>query len=156
MWYVLYSSVQGDTMRIFYSIIIALLLSLSTAGFSSAQMTDGCCQDERAESVMHMTTCQCAYAAISETANKAIPADVTEDMPGGVDCCTPAACRGALLPSKVALCSSVSPVVFLALVQTASFYQPMPATLLGAHRTGLPPPPLQFPPVYIQHCSLLI
>jgi len=144
-------------MRIFCTTIIAFLFSLLTAGLISAQMKDrSCCTDGRAGATMNMATCRCAHMATEEVATEEVHADMARDMPGTTDCCAMTACRGSLVPPKVALCSSVSPVVFSAMVQRASLYQPMPVTLLGVHRTGPPPPRLPSPPVYIQHCSFLI
>lgn len=144
-------------MRIFYTTIIAFFMSLLTAGLVSAQMTDrSCCKDEQVGAAMNMATCRCAHMATSQGQTEEVLADMTEDMPGATDCCAMAACRGSLVPSKVAIYSPISYVAFSAMVQLASIYQPMPATLLGAHRTGPPPPRLPSPPVYIQHCSFLI
>jgi hypothetical protein len=157
LWYVLYSSKQGEAMRIFYSTIIVFLFGLLTAGLISAQMTDRpCCTDELAAGTMNMVTCQCTHAAADAVATGEVHVHSDRNRLAEAGCCTPAACHGSLVPPKVALGSPVSPAAFLATVPPASFYQPMPVALLGACRTGRPPPRLPSPPAYIQHCALLI
>jgi hypothetical protein len=139
-------------MRIFYATIIAFLFGLLAAGLSSANMTDrSCCTDGLAGGTMNMLTCHCTHVMPDE-----VHADSGRTIPAETDCCAPATCRGSLIPPKVAFCSPASPVVSFVMVQTVAFFQPMPPALLGAHRTGLPPPRLLFPPVYIKNCSFLI
>jgi hypothetical protein len=144
-------------MRIFYTTIIALLFSLLTAGLISAQMTDRpCCTDEQLGGAMDMSTCHCSNAVTGEVATGEVHVHSDSNTPVEAGCCASATCRGSLVPTKVAVCSPVSPAVSIAMVQIASFYQPVPLVSLGAQRTGLPPPRLLFPPVYIKNCSFLI
>jgi len=129
-----------------------VLLSLLTAGLISAQMTDRpCCKDEQLGGAMDMSTCHCTHAVTGE-----VHVHPDSNTPVEAGCCASATCRGSLVPTKVAVCFPVSPAVSIAMVQIASFYQPVPVVSLGAQRTGLPPPRLLFPPVYIKNCSFLI
>ena len=138
-------------MRILFSFITAFLFNILAADMSSAQMMEHSCQEDRhMGGAMEMANCSCAHAT------RVLHAVLGPDAYAGTDHCPQPACSGSPAVQDVALGSTVSLAGFSGMVQNTSFVQPLSLAILGAHRTGLPPPRLSFPPAYLRNCSFLI
>jgi hypothetical protein len=138
-------------MRILFSFTIAFLFTILAACVSSAQMIDHSChKDKQARGAMNMAQCSCSHI------KPIVHADLGIGAPEGADCCLSDACSGSFNFKAVAFKSTVSSSGFSGIVQDPFFFQPIPLAMLGAHRTGLPPPRLRSTPAYIQNCSFLI
>jgi hypothetical protein len=142
-------------MRILFSFITAFLFTILAADISSAQMMEHSCQkdkhiDMHMGGAMDMAKCSCSH----ET--RVLHGASGPDVFAGADVCPLPACRSSLVIKEFALGSALSPESYSGMVQNPSFCHPMPLAILGAYRTGLPPPPLASVPVYLRHCSFLI
>lgn len=142
-------------MRILFSFITVFLFTILAADISSAQMREHCCQKSKQVEThmggaMDMAKCNCSH----ET--RVLHGASGPAVFDGVDHCPLPACRSALVIKEFALGSALSPEGLSGMVQNPSFYHPMPLAILGANRTGLPPPPLASIAVYLRHCSFLI
>lgn len=138
-------------MRILFSFTITFLFTVLAAGLCSAHMTDPSChEDKQVSGAIDMAQCSCSH----ET--RIVNADLGSDVVGGTDCCLSDACSRLSYLKTVALGTTVISTDFSGILQDPSFFQPNPLAILGALRTGLPPPRLQSTPVYIKNCSFLI
>ena len=138
-------------MRILFSFIIAFLFTILAADISSAQMSEHSChKDKHMGGAMDMANCSCSH----ET--RVLHGASDPDVFASADHCPLPACRSLLVVKEFALGSALSPESYSGMVQNPSFCHPMPLAILGANRTGLPPPRLASVPVYLRHCSFLI
>ncbi|MCP4338291.1 MAG: hypothetical protein GY799_05250 [Desulfobulbaceae bacterium] len=138
-------------MRILFSFIIAFLFTILAADISSAQMIEHSChKDKHMGGAMDMANCSCSQE-VRELQSASGP-----DIFAGAVHCKLHACRSSLVIKEFAFGSALSPEGYSGMVQNPSSCYPMPLAILGANRTGLPPPQLTSVPVYLRHCSFLI
>lgn len=147
-WYIIHGT--GETMRILFSFLIAFLFTILVADESPAQMMQHPCQEKHMGGTMKMVNCSCLHDL------EVVSAEWGPGVSAGVNHCSQPACGGSFTVKDVGLSSTLSSFGLIGMVTNTSFSQPLLLSILGTHRTGVPPPRLPSAPAYLRNCSFLI
>ena len=147
-WYIIHGT--GETMRILFSFLIAFLFMVLVADESPAQMMQHPCQEKYMGGTMKMANCSCLHDL------EVVSAEWGPGVYAGVNHCSQPACSGLFAIKDVGLSSTLFSFGLMDMVPNTSFSQPPLLSILGTHRTGVPPPRLPSAPAYLRNCSFLI
>lgn len=145
-------SAQGETMRIFFSFIIAVLLTVFAEGVSYARMTGEPCHEQEQALVEDVEKCVCCSLASMYMPGHG----ASVDRIAGAGCCPSQTCKKSVFLKDVACSVSASPTVSGGKMLTQFPVQQIPLRTHRVVSNGLPPPRWPSAPVYIQNCSYLI
>jgi hypothetical protein len=139
-------------MQIFFSFIIAVLLTVFTDGLSFAQMMGERCHEQEQVIVEDTKKCVCCSLGAMHVRGP----ESWDDAIAGAGCCPQQTCGSSIIFKDIAPTVFVSPVFSTGKILSSFLIQPVPLWTLGVHSSGLPPPRWPSAPAYIQNCSFLI